>query len=337
MPTRLLVMLWQPDIERTQVLSLKTKLQALLLPALKLAYEIFEKFQKKYPDEETRLLFVGPEHFFMRKNKTAYSQAQKQIISDTLQEWTKEKPNCIWIPGTLKWHENIEAGTAKRAELLSTMITPLFRYYQNIGQNFQTQPDFLRLSSNTDVDLIRNTAIVYCNGMVKEYDKQTAYQELNEKEQEIATFGFGTRPALIKFADLTLGLEIGPDHDHCLLRKNFASQHLIDAQIVLSESLPSIRDAIACHQDGIFVHCDNHGRENSLVIPFQQGKGQETKSLGKDQTYGLIWWEASIVRASTFPSESEAMAALGKSFAEMSFETLRKVNIYPKKGSLRQL
>lgn len=330
MPTRLLVMLWQPDVERTSTLSLKSKLNLLLMPALKHAYDVFEDFKKKYIEDESRLLFVGPEHFFTNAGN-AYSLEHKQIIQHFLQEWSKEKPNCIWIPGSVKWSENLPHEMAQRAQLIASMTMPCFRYYKNLGMNFHEQPYFKRLVSDEDLDLIHNTAIVYCNGQTQEYNKQTAYKELSEEEQKTATFGFGIESPIIKFAGLTVGLEIGSDHDHNLLN-NIAAKQLIDAHVVLSKSLPSLADAIACHQEGIYVHCDNNAKKNSLVLPFQNGQGQEVQNLDKAQELGLIWWEASIELASHYPSHEEAMNSLTMDLSAMSIQTLRKVNIYPKKG-----
>lgn len=177
------------------------------------------------------------------------------------------------------------------------------------------QPAWEYTSAAQDRCFIFNSSFIIHQGTCYEYHKQTAANELNERENQHAAFRFGTQSAVLEVDGLRLGLEISSDHDHRLLRKHVEKNlSAVDIHIVQSKGLPSLVDAMACQPNGLYVHCDHFAYYNSLVLSFQQGIGREAPAIGKQPEHGLIWWEANVIPTKQHTS----------TFTELSVVSLRK-------------
>ncbi|MCS5709821.1 hypothetical protein [Candidatus Berkiella aquae] len=290
----LLVMLWQPPLEQTCLFPLEQKL-SLLIGVLNRAYEIFTAHLKTVSQAEPHptLLFVAPEHYFVGKHQNAYRRAQKQHIQAILALWSKDKEHCILLPGTIKWRQVALPNSIEQQDAIDAFRQIGFQYYKNLKRDPLQEPSwFYTLDNRTDRNFIFNTSSVFHHGKIYEYSKQTDCKDLNESEHQRATFRFGSQSPMIEIDGLRLGLEICADHDHCLLRKKIDESHqLIDIHIVQSNGLSNLIDAIACHHHGVYVHCDSNAFTNSLVLSFQDGKGQEHHCLNTEPENGLIWWQ----------------------------------------------
>ncbi|HRE30363.1 MAG TPA: hypothetical protein PLD88_00175 [Candidatus Berkiella sp.] len=324
----LLVMLWQPPLEKTYHLLLEQKL-TLLMGALNRAYEIFTShLQTTQPEAHPTLLFVAPEHYFVDRHKNAYLPAQKQYIQATLALWSKDKEHCILLPGTIKWLQVALPNSMQQQDAIEAFRHIGFQYYKNLKRDPLQQIGWLYTIDNTkDRNFIFNTSSVFHHGKCYEYSKQTDCKDLNTEECQQAAFRFGTQSPIIEIHGLRLGIEICADHDHCLLRKKVDDSHqLIDIHIVQSNELPNLIDAIACHHHGVYVHCDSNAFANSLVLSFQEGKGQEHCNLDKDPENGLVWWETHT--NSITLSNSEDAGKLTSAFSAIDILSLRSaVNV----------
>lgn len=315
MPRKILVMFWQPDVERTAELPLQQKLQG-LKQVLKVAYAHFQEYCNLPAHNETTLLFIGPEHFFVDNGCSAYSEAQKLLVQEQLALWSKKMPRCILLPGTMKWRQLVSPNSPAHQDAIKGFKTVGFQHYKNLKQD---PCNFWQYTiSAQDRQFIFNTSLIIHQGVNYEYSKRTVYNDLTEAENQEATFRFGTQSAFLEIDGLRLGFEICSDHDHRLLHKQVETdQDAVDIHIVQSKGLPSLVDAMACHPNGLYVHCDHFARDNSLVLSFQQGLGQESRSLGRRPEHGLIWWEAC-----TNPMSIDEQ--LTPRFTELSVTTLRK-------------
>ncbi len=315
MPRKILVMLWQPDVEQTARLSLQQKLHA-LGQVLNVAYAHFQDYCNLSAHKETTLLFVGPEHFFVDKDCSAYSEEQKQKIQAQLELQSRSLPHCILLPGTLKWRQLVPVNSPAHQDAIKGFKTVGFQNYKNLHQD--PFPFWQYTISAQDRQFIFNTSLIIHQGTSYEYSKRTASNDLTDVENQEAAFRFGTQSAFLELEGLRLGFEICSDHDHRLLRKQIETdQGDVDIHIVQSKGLPSLVDAMACHPNGIYVHCDYFASYNSLVLAFHQGIGQESRSLGRQPDHGLIWWDVSLEPISLNKQ-------LTKSFVALTISTLRK-------------
>lgn len=319
----LLVMLWQPPLEQTRSMPLDQKL-TLLVGALNRAYDIFISHRETVSPAESlpTLLFVAPEHYFVDKHQNAYRQEQKEHIQAILSFWSKDKQDCILLPGTIKWRQVAMPGSIQQQDAIDAFRQIGFQFYKNLKRDPLQQPTWLYTIDNTaDRNFIFNTSSVFHHGKVYEYSKQTNCKDLNSHECQQATFRFGSQSPIIEIHGLRLGLEICADHDHCLLRKRIdESNEFIDVHIVQSNGLPNLIDAIACHHHGVYVHCDSNAFTNSLVLSFQEGKGQEHRNLNKDPENGLVWWK---IDTKSITLNNEEAGKLTSAFSAMDIVSLR--------------
>ncbi len=317
MSRKILVMFWQPDVEQTARLSLEQKL-CVLKQVFNQAYRHFQAYSQNSNHQKSTLLFIAPEYYFVGQHFYAYSETQKQFIQTQLTEWSQNTPHCILIPGTIKWRQLTQPHSPAHRDAINAFETIGFQYYKNLKQNPLLQPAWHYTLAAQERCFIFNSSLIIHQGACYEYHKQTAANELNETERHHAAFRFGTQSAFLEIDGLRFGLEICSDHDHRLLRKHLEKGlSAVDIHIVQSKGLPSLVDAIACHPDGLYVHCDHFACYNSLVLSFQQGIGQETPAIGKHPEHGLIWWEVNVTPMS--PTEQHT-----SKFAELSIASLRK-------------
>jgi hypothetical protein len=133
-----------------------------------------------------------------------------------------------------------------------------------------------------------------------------------------------TQP-IVNVAGLKIGLELGGDHVDGRL-KNYVKHYdyVVDVHVVLGHQYPIAHaNAIACHQEGVFVHSSSHTHQNSLVLSFHNYVGKESVCLGKVQDHGLIWWEASITQLAEEKADA-ALALVTANFEQMTIQTLKR-------------
>tara|TARA_R110002110_G_scaffold119309_2_gene293760 strand:- start:47693 stop:48646 length:954 start_codon:yes stop_codon:yes gene_type:complete len=285
----------QVDILKLSTLSLVEKLKIIQF-GFDNALAIFE--QHKSINPKAKMLFIMPENTFSARGELShYSVQDAAFIFNYFLNLSQKYTDVIILPGSIKRYK--QSTSENDAEAISaTKLTGQW-FHEVLDLHGKTlTPSFNERMSRLSIKnerrlLLQNTAFLACNGKIVFIDKKVPYKELvTDREKRDGVFQFGVTENEVNIEGLNFGVEICCDNDFGLLASHASLP--IDVHILISATIPTFTDAIACHKDGLYIHCDASPSENSIVIKFEDGKGIELKPALKAQEYGLMAFEVDL-------------------------------------------
>lgn len=298
---KLFVSMYQIDIVALQPYDLQDKF-LLVRHGIDQAMHHYKCYLKSHPD--AKMLFLMPENSFCAKGDLTYFDlAAKQRILDFLTEISAEFPESLFILGSLRYFEPIDACVDSNSVKNAYERYGLW-YFQTLQKADREpfvspskyQSAIESRSDNAADKYCKNVALVAQHGKVTTIDKKVPFQPFRTvTEQTECVFGFGQSVNTFECWGFKFGLEICMDNDLYLLRRKLGEKTL-DVHVLISASIPNLLDTIACHEQGLFVHCDAIPDKNSILIQFDEGQGQEIKPKQCIQESGLILWDIDVVQ-----------------------------------------